>query len=202
VQAKARKALAEVEKKAADELAKARRLADDGKKADAVAAIGQVEKAYPGTLASRQGKQLAARLTSREAKEEERPRKARQLLEQAKADYKERQYLVCLDRCEVLSSHYPDLPEGAEGARLADEIKGNTEWARQAAEQLAERLCVLYLSLAESWVKKGEPQQAIFYLERVAKAAPASRHAAAAKARLAQLRGAPPGGEAKDDRKD
>jgi len=202
VQAKARVALADVEKRAAEELARARRLPDGGKKADAVAAIGRVEKAYPGTLASRQGKQLAAQLTSREAKDEDRPQRARQLLAQAKADYKDRQYLPCLDRCEALSALYPDLPEGAEAARLADEIKGNTEWAKQAADQLAERLCVLYLSLAESWVKKGEPQQAIYYLERVAKVFPGSRHAAAAKARLAQLRGAPLAGDGKDDKKD
>lgn len=202
VQTKARKVLAGVETKAAGELAKARRLADSGRKADAVAAIGRVEKAYPGTLASRQGKQLAARLTSREAKEEERVLKARRLLAQAKADYKDRQYLLCLDRSEVLSTLYPDLPEGAEGARLADELKGNTEWAKQAADQLAERLGVLYLALAESWVKKGEPQQAIFYLERVAKVAPASRHAAAARARLAQLRGAPPTAGGKEEKKD
>ena len=57
---------------------------------------------------------------------------------------------------------------------------------------------MLYLSLADSWLKKGQPQQAIFYLERVIKMFPGSRQAEAAQVRLTRLRGAPPsGGEAK-----
>jgi hypothetical protein len=138
-----------------------------------------------------------AKLTTREVKDEERPKKARRLLALARQDYKDRQYLLCLDRCEAVSTDYPDLPEAAEASRLADEIKGNTEWAKQAVDQLGERLCVLYLSLAESWVKKGHPQQAVFYLERVVKLFGSSKHAAAAKARLAQLRGAPAGEDEK-----
>lgn len=191
IQVKARKALAEVEKKAAEELARARALADGGRKADAVNTAGRIEKQFPGTLAARQGKQFAARLTSREAKEDDRPAQAARLLGQARADYKARDYLLCLDRCEALAAKFTDRPEAREAARLAEEIKGNTEWAKQAADQLGDRLCVLYLSLAENWVKKGQPQQAIHYLDRVVKHFGTSKHAATAKARLAQLRGAP-----------
>ena len=43
---------------------------------------------------------------------------------------------------------------------MATEIKYNPEWMRQACDTLSERLGVLYLSLAETWLKKGQPQQA------------------------------------------
>jgi uncharacterized protein YyaL (SSP411 family) len=191
IQARARKALKELETKAADAMAQARGLAEKGKKTEAVAALAKMEKAYPGTLASRQGKQLRARLTSRQEAEDERPKKAKQLLAEAKQDLEDRAYLRCLDRCAVLTSQYADLPEGAAADKMAAEIKGNTEWAKQAADQLGDRLAELYLSLADSSIKKAQPQQAVYYLERVVKLFPASKHAAAARTRLAQLRGAP-----------
>src|SRR5579859_925538 len=92
-------------------------------------------------------------------------------------------YRSCLDRCEILSAQYADLEEGSEGEKLAADLKLNPEWARQACEQLGERLSLLYLSLAESWLRKGQPQQAIFYLERVIKMFPGSRHAEMARVR-------------------
>ena len=59
------------------------------------------------------------------------------------------------------------LPEAAEAVQLAAEIKSNPEWAKQACDQMSDRLGVLYLALADTWLKKGQPQQAVFYLERV-----------------------------------
>ena len=131
-------------------------------------------------------------LTSRtEAGDQQRLRRARDLLAQAREDYRAQQFLCCLDRCEALISGYADLPEGHVASQLAAEIKGNPEWTKQACDQLGERLSVLYLALAETWLKKGQPQQAVFYLERVAQTFPNSRHAEAAQARLAQLQGPP-----------
>ena len=54
-----------------------------------------------------------------------------------------------------------------------------------------DRLCTLYLALADTWLKKGQPQQAIFYLERVAQGFPNTRHAEEAQVRLSRLRGSP-----------
>src|SRR5207302_3818202 len=101
------------------------------------------------------------------------------------------QFLCCLDRCEVLATQYADCPEAAQAGTLAGEIKSNPEWTKKAADQLADRLSLLYLALADAWLKKGQPQQAIFYLERIVQAFPTTRHAEAAQARLAQLRGSP-----------
>ena len=84
------------------------------------------------------------------------------------------------------------LPEGAEAGTLAAEIKDNPELTKQACDQMGDRLSVLYLSMAETWLKKGQPQQAVFYLERVVQTFPSSRHAELAQVRLTQIQGAPP----------
>ena len=113
------------------------------------------------------------------------------MLAQAREDYRTQQYLCCLDRCEVLSGTYADLAEGTEAMQLAAEIKNNPEWMRLACDNLSDRLGLLYLSLAETWPKKGQPQQAVLYLERVVQAFPNTRQAEAAQIRLAQIQGQP-----------
>ena len=97
----------------------------------------------------------------------------------------------CLDRCEVLRGVYADLPEGSEAAQLAAEIKNNPEWLQKACETATERVSVLYLSLAETLLKKGQAQQATIYLERVIQTFPGTRQAEAAQVRLAQIQGQP-----------
>ena len=46
-------------------------------------------------------------------------------------------------------------------------------------------------ALADTWLRKGQPQQAVFYLERVVQTFPNSRHAETAQVRLSQIQGAP-----------
>ena len=45
------------------------------------------------------------------------------------------------------------------------------------------------LTLAETWLKKGQPQQAVFYLERIVQSFPNTRNADIAQVRLAQIQG-------------
>ncbi len=71
------------------------------------------------------------------------------------------------------------------------EIKSNPEFLKSACNQLGDRLAVMTLALAESLLKKGQPQEAIFYLEKVMQTYPDSRHAEAAQTRLAAIRGLP-----------
>jgi tetratricopeptide (TPR) repeat protein len=192
IQVKARKLLEEIEKKAARDAEAAGDLALQGKKKEAVAAYTRLNRDFPGTLAARQGRQTLTKLVSKaEAPSDDRQRQAADLLNQAKQDYRGQRYLICLDRCEMLADGYADLPEAKEAGKLAEQIKDNPEWTRTACDQLGERLAVLYLALADSWLKKGKPQQAEFYLERVVKLFPGSRQAELAQARLARLRGAP-----------
>jgi hypothetical protein len=192
-QAQARRKLREIEEKAGSQCTRARELADQGKHGEAVEVLHDLTRDYPGTLAAREGGRLLATLASRRSV---RPApggaRAQALLAQAREDYRAREYLACLDRCEALLSGFADTEEAAEAGRLAAEIKANPEWTKQACEQLADRLGLLYLAQAEGWLKKGQPQRAVFYFERVVQAFPNSRHAEVAQGRLLQLQGPPP----------
>ena len=126
-----------------------------------------------------------------EIKNEQRAKRARDLLAQAREEYRTQHFLVCLDRCDDLMTSYADLPEGVDAMQLAAQIKNNPDWMKQACESLSERLGGLYLSLAETLLKKGQPQQAAIYLERVVQTFPGTRQAEAAQIRLAQIQGHP-----------
>jgi len=190
MRAQARRKLQEIEEKAGGQCSRARELADRGQHGEAVEVLNDLARAYPGTLAAREGGRLLATLASRRVS---RPAsggaQAQGLLAQAREDYRARQYLSCLDRCEALLNGFADTPEASEAGQLAAEIKANPEWTKQACEQLADRLGSLYLAQAEGWLKRGQPQQAVLSFERVVLAFPNSRHAEVAQGRLLQLRG-------------
>ena len=191
VQVKARQFLDAIEKQAGEQAARAKALAEKGDSDEAIAALAELDKTFPGTLAARRGSQIRLDLTSRGKTTGDRKRQAQDMLAMAREDYKAQRFLCCLDRCEQLSTDFADLPEGRTGDTLSSEIKENTEWAAKAADQLTDRLCILYLAQADAWLKKGQPQQAIMHLERLVKFYPGSRHAELARGKLARLRGAP-----------
>ena len=156
------------------------------------AAIGELSQMVKDALANRKGLNALITLASRtESTEQTRSRQAQDLLIQAREDYRKQQYLACLDRCEILTNNYGDLAESVDAGQMAAEIKKNPEWTKLACTQLGDRLCLLYMNLAENYLVKGEPQQAIYYLERIQQTAPNSRHADLAQARLTQLQGMP-----------
>jgi len=126
-----------------------------------------------------------------ENKSPQRTLRARDLLAQAREDYRGQRFLACLDRCDEIVSNYADLPEGVDAMRLAAQIKNNPDWMKQVCESLSDRLGGLYLSLAETLLKKGQPQQAAIYLERVVQTFPGTRQAEAAQVRLAQIQSQP-----------
>ncbi|HXG10542.1 MAG TPA: DUF255 domain-containing protein [Gemmataceae bacterium] len=192
VQVKARQLLQEVEQQAVSRLARARQLVEKGQTSEAADALAEVVRMFAGTQAAAEGGRLLAGLGSRaETAAEMRARRARELLAQAREDYRAQQFLCCLDRCEFLAAHYPDLPEGAQALELAAQIKANPEWMQKACDTLSDRLGLLYLALAETWLKNGQPRQAVIYLERVVQAFPGTRHAEAAQLRLLQIQGQP-----------
>jgi thioredoxin-like negative regulator of GroEL len=191
-QVKARQLLQDLEQQAAGRLARAKQLADKGQTTEAVDTIAELIRAFAGTPAAAEGSQMLTALAARpEIKDGPRTRRAQELLAQAREDYRTGQYVWCLNRCDVLASGYADLPEGAEAKQLAGEIKNNPEWLRQACDTLGDQLGGLYLSLAESWLRKGQPQQAALCLERVIQTLPGTRQAEAAQVRLAQIQGQP-----------
>jgi thioredoxin-related protein len=190
VQVKAAQVLQDLEKQAAERLARSKQMNDKGRTTDTVQALTQLLKAFPGTqAASEAGQMLSAIASKPEVKINQRDKRARELLSQAREDFRTQQYLCCLDRCEVLASSYGDLPEGVEAMQLAADIKNNPEWMRLACENLSDRLGLLYLAMAETWIRKGQPQEAATYLEKVIQQFPGTRQAEAAQMKLAYIRG-------------
>jgi tetratricopeptide (TPR) repeat protein len=190
MQQKARQVIQDIEQQAAGRLARARQLEDKNQYAEAIDGLTELLRVYPGTTGAQEAGQRLSTLAARpEMKGGQRVRRARELLAQAKEDYRTQQYLCCLDRCELLAAHYADLPEGSDAAQLASEIKSNPEWMKTACDSLCDRLGLLYLSLADTWLRKGQPQQAAQYLEKIVQCFPGTRQAEAAQVRLSYLKG-------------
>jgi tetratricopeptide (TPR) repeat protein len=192
VQARARALVQDIEQQAAARLQRARQLLDHGQKAEALRTATEVAKAFEGTPAARDSAALVATLTGRPNPSDPlRAARARDLLTQAKDDYRSQLYSTCMDRCELLVANYGDLPEAVEATQLLKDVRGTPEILKVACEQVGDRLGGMYLTLAESYLKKGQPQQAVYYLERVVQVFPNSKLAEAAQARLAVLQGLP-----------
>jgi thioredoxin-like negative regulator of GroEL len=184
--------LKQVEQQAASELTRAKQMVDQGRTGEASGLLTKLVKDYAGTQAA---PEAAGMLTSiaktPEMRNAQRGVRARELLAQAKEDFRTEQWLCCLDRCDLLVSSYGDLQEGGEALQLASAIRSNPEWMERACESMSIRLGEMHISLAESWLQKGQPQQAMLCLERVIRTFPGSRQAETAKYRLAQLQGLP-----------
>jgi thioredoxin-related protein len=190
LQAKAKQMLQDIEQQAAGRLARAKQLEDKGQSVDAIDTLTELMRVYPGTQAAADAGQRVNTLAAKpDVKSGQRTRRARDLLAQAREDYRTQQFLCCLDRCELLAANYADLAEANEAVQLAGEIKNNPDWMKSAAESLSDRLGLLYLALAETWLRKGQPQQAAQCLERVIQSCPGTRQAEAAQLRLSYLKG-------------
>jgi thioredoxin-related protein len=192
IQVKAGELIRTLEQQATDRLARAKKLIDGNKTTEALDTLTDLVRVFPGTQAALEaGQLLGAMAGTAELKQQQRQRRARELLAQAREDYQTQQFLCCLDRCDILTGSYGDLPEGAEALQLSNQIKNNPEWMQSACDRLGDRLGTLYLSLAEGWLKKGRTQQAMQCLEWVIRTLPNTRQAEAAQVRLTQLQGQP-----------
>jgi thioredoxin-related protein len=192
VQMKARQSLRELEQLAQGRLARARQLVDKGQTTEAMETVTELVKLFSGTQAAAEGgKMLSTLANTQDTKTTQRSKRARELLALVKEDYRTREFLTCLNRCNILVTAFADLPEGLEAAQIVSEIKSNPEWLRDACETLRDQFTALSLSQAEAWLKKGQPQQAVVCLEQIIQQFPNSRHAEAAQIRLAQIQGQP-----------
>ncbi len=191
VQIRAAKLLAELEQQAASRLAQARQLQDRGQATEAAEALASLVRDFAGTQTAREAGDLLSTLgRSTQLVGRQRAQRAAELLAQAQEDRKLQQFLSCLDRCELLVSKYGDLPEASQAVQIAAEIKDNPQWMQAVCDSLGDRLSGLYLAQAETWVRRGQPQQAVLCLERLIQCFPGSRQAEVAQNRLTQLRGA------------
>jgi len=188
IQAKARTTLTDLESQAKTQLALARLLNTRGRSQEAVDVLTDLLRSYSGTQAATESVTLMASLSSKpEVREGLRIRKAREILAQAKDEYRGEQFLSCMERCETLKASYSDLAEYDEAKQLVGSISENPEYLAKACEALNQRSAAMYFALAESWLKRNQTEQAIVCLERVVQTAPNSRQADAARERITQL---------------
>src|SRR5262249_44907205 len=102
VQVKAKQLLQDLEQQAAGRLARARQLADKGQTSEAIDTVTELVRVYAGTQAATDGGHMLTTLAKKpEIKDGQRVLRARELLAEAKEDYRTQQYLLCLHRCEV-----------------------------------------------------------------------------------------------------
>jgi hypothetical protein len=131
------------------------------------------------------GDQALARAITTEA-QVERARRARELLALAREDFSNQRFPGCLDRCQVLDAAFPDLPEAADARQLAVQIKNDPERLQRACAVLTESLAALYLELAESWLRQGQPRQAAAAWHKLIQSCPETPQAQVARDRLRQ----------------
>jgi hypothetical protein len=122
----------------------------------------------------------------------ERTRQARELLALTQDDFRNERFLSCLERCEALAATFPDLPEGAEAGQLEAQVRNDPQRLERACAALTESLAQMYLDLAESWLGKGQVQQASAAWHKVLQCCPETRPAQIARDRLQQLDAARP----------
>jgi thioredoxin-related protein len=194
MQKNAQELLQKIEKRAELQLAHAKDLQDKGNGAEALESLTDMVRAYPGMQASKSASDLIAKLLQGNAqlKIDQRNKRVRELLAQAHDFYKSKDYIPCLDRCEIILGNYGDLPEGQQAFALAAQIKNNHEWLQNATDVMTDRLGGMWLALADSYLKQGEVRKTEFYLKRVIQAFPGSHLAESAQIRLTQLQGITP----------
>src|SRR5438445_621142 len=120
IQKNAKKVLRELEKQADNRLAHARKMEDQGQTLEAIDTLGDLMRVYAGTPAANEAKGLLTALAAKpEIRERQRSRRARELLAQARDEFRTQQFYGCLEKCELIAANYPDLPEGLEASQLA-----------------------------------------------------------------------------------
>jgi hypothetical protein len=193
VGAKAREVLAGIEQQAAGRLAKARDLDTRGAPAEAVETLTDLMKTFAGTQAAADAAGMLAGLADRpELREHQRTRLSRDLLATARDDFRAARFHDCLTRCDQLTTAFADRPEARDAAALAAEIRDNPERLAAACEQMNEKTAAMYLTLAESWQRRGNTREAAACLERVTRLVPGTRQAEQAQVRLAAIPGRDP----------
>jgi tetratricopeptide (TPR) repeat protein len=192
VQVTSQKLLMDLEGLGQERLARAKDLFDRGQIPEAVDALNDTLRTFPSLQVAKDGNDMLTRISqSAEMRNQTRNKRAQELLAQAQEFYKLKDYIPCLDRIEILMASYGDLTEGQEASQISANIKSDPEWLQSACEVMGDRLGNLYLSLAESLLRKGQPDRARFYLERVVRSFPGTRQAESAQIRLGQLAGMP-----------
>jgi hypothetical protein len=187
---KAKQLLEEIEKTAAGKLAQAKQLEQRGQIPEAMDALADAVKQFAGTRAASDAAAMLAGLAEKpEEVQKRRLRIARDLLAVARDDFRAGRLYDCIQKCEQISTTYSGLPEAKDADALIADIRDNPERLAKACEQMNERTAAMYMALADSWTKKGQPAEAAACLKKVMALCPNTRHADLAQAELIRLQG-------------
>ncbi len=193
IQKKAKDLLASINRNAEQKLSRAKELSQQSRELEARRELRELEKLYLGLPIANQAKKLRVRVEAFLARtSRERLRSAHDLMEQADNDYQQGMYLICLDRCDHLIENYADLDVAKRAKGLLKKIKKDPKKMQKICDSLPSRYGIIYLTMADMKMKKGDPQQAIYYLRRIIQAYPGTPQAELAEIRLKQIEGAPP----------
>ncbi|MEY4190655.1 MAG: hypothetical protein RIR17_1391 [Planctomycetota bacterium] len=190
IQTKSNNLILDLERQATDRYTKGKKLLDEGSRAEAAEILQDLVRTFDGTDASKEGRQLLASIgTKKDISETRVSTAAPEILNLIREDFQLGNLASCLERSDMLNVLAPGSNEAREGTVLANQIRDNPESMRIVIEQNSEKLGQMYLGFAEAWVRKGQPQQAIFYLEKTIQAFPGSKQAEMAQILLARLTG-------------
>lgn len=115
-----------------------------------------------------------------------------ELLGRVLSDRKAGRAVRAHDLAEQIKVLAPGSTIEADAQRVIDDIIRDPEMLKQVVEAQSDRLATLLIQAAETCLTQGQPQQAVYFLERTMQAFPATRQAMTAQTRLAQIQG-PPG---------
>ncbi len=190
VQLNARKLLQDLEAQGQERLGQARESIDRGKVAEGIEVINDTMRTYAGLQAAKDGSTLLARvMQSPEIRQQQRAKRAQELLAQAQDFYKTKDHIPCLDRCEILMASYGDMPQSQTAYQLAASIKNDPKFMQAACDTMSDRLGNMWIALADTMLREGQPDRARYYFERIIHAFPGTGLAERAEIRLNQLTG-------------
>ena len=92
---------------------------------------------------------------------------------------------------EQIKTLAPGSPAELDAQKVIDDVLADPQALKQLVEAQSDRLANTLFQAAEVAIKQGQPQQAIYYLDRVSQVFPNSRFSNQALTRLAQIQGPP-----------
>ena len=156
VQLKARNVLQDLEQQAAGRLVRESVYDDRGQSTEAAETLTDLLRNYPGTQAATDGGALLTTLAISRKCKPTTPAPGQGAIRSGRDEYRTQQYLDAFTGARP-GVRYSDLPEGAEAMHSAAEIKDNPDLMDRACDSLKARTAAMYLTLAESWIKRGQP---------------------------------------------
>ena len=115
--------------------------------------------------------------------------RAQELLAQAQDFYKTKDHIPCLDRCEMLMAAMAICLRDRPLIRPAASIKNDPKWMQRACDEMSDRLGNMWIALADTMLREGQPDRARYYFDRIIHAFPGTGLAERAEIRLNQLTG-------------